>query len=51
MPLPAPRVVYMDKAEESSLLMLCDLGQFHATPLADTEGAQSLLFSPDGSSA
>jgi serine/threonine-protein kinase len=43
------RLVYVGAGEQNSRLLVRDLDQLHATPLAGTEGAQHPFFSPDGS--
>jgi serine/threonine-protein kinase len=43
------RIVYMGGDEQSSRLLVRDLDQLHATPLAGSGAAQHPFFSPDGS--
>ncbi len=43
------RLVYVGEGEQGSRLLVRDLDQLHATPLAGTDGADYPFFSPDGS--
>ena len=43
------RLVYLGEGEQGSQLLVRDLDQLHATPLAGTGGADYPFFSPDGS--